>query len=338
MTDLAAVDSEAVAGVVAAAVPFNLPEAISPDSDPYAVYLGRLTGESARAMRGCLDRLARLAVGTGLDDLTVTGYGFPWQHLRYAHTARLLAVLQSQDWSPAYINKHLVALRQVLREAWRLGLMTAEDQSRASDLPAVAGSRLAAGRMLTPQETAALLDACTGDGSSKGGRDAALLAVAYSAGVRRAEIVGLNVDDWHPADRSLRVIGKGNRERRVYLAPWAARYLQGWLRLRGRRATGPLFVRVYKSGKIGTDRLSGQTVADILDERAAQAGTPAASPHDLRRTFISTLLADPQTDLVTVQALAGHASAATTARYDRRADVVRQAAASRLPDPHRASR
>ena len=84
-----------------------------------------------------------------------------------------------------------------------------------------------------------------------------------------------------------------------------------------------------------TDRLSGQTVADILNTRTRLAGTADASPHDLRRTFISTLLSDPKTDLVTVQTLAGHASPATTARYDHRPDQTRQDAVSRLPDPHK---
>ena len=350
----------AVAGpvqpVFAVAVPAGPPA--SPALDPYLVYLGRLTGESRRAMAGCLDRLARLAVqaATGPDGPAgadgphgpdganrpqpplpaVTGLGFPWADLRYAHTARIFALIGEQGWSPAYANKHLSALRQVLKEAWRLGLLSAEDLARASDLPAVAGSRLAAGRMLTPGETAAILDACTAGGTVKGLRDAAVLAVAYSSGCRRAELIALTCDSWTAADRSLTVLGKGNKQRRVYLAPWAATYLQNWLRARGRKPSGPLFVKLYRSGRITDHALSGQSIADILDARSTQAGTPSASPHDLRRTFISTLLADPHTDLVTVQTLAGHASPTTTARYDHRPETTRRDAVSRLPNPHKA--
>ena len=332
--------------VFAVAVPAGPPT--SPALDPYLVYLGRLTGESRRAMAGCLDRLARLAVqaATGPDRPdgahrpnpplpAVTGLGFPWADLRYAHTARIFALIGAQGWSPAYANKHLSALRQVLKEAWRLGLLSAEDLARASDLPAVAGSRLAAGRMLTPIETASILDACTADGTIKGLRDAAVLAVAYSSGCRRAELISLTCDSWTAADRSLTVIGKGNKQRRVYLAPWAATYLQTWLRARGRRPSGPLFVRLYRSGTLTDLPVSGQTIADILETRSHQAGTPSASPHDLRRTFISTLLADPHTDLVTVQTLAGHASPTTTARYDHRPEDTRRDAVSRLPNPHK---
>jgi integrase/recombinase XerD len=78
--------------------------------------------------------------------------------------------------------------------------------------------------------------------------------------------------------------------------------------------------------------MTDQAVAIILQKRAEQAGLAAMSPHDLRRTFVTGLL-DTGADIATVQKLAGHADPATTARYDRRGETAKQAAAALLDLP-----
>lgn len=75
--------------------------------------------------------------------------------------------------------------------------------------------------------------------------------------------------------------------------------------------------------------LTGEAVRQLLRRRAFAAGVPAMSPHDLRRTYAGDLL-DAGADLPAVQQLLGHASPATTSRYERRGDRARRAAAERL--------
>ncbi|NUR93374.1 MAG: tyrosine-type recombinase/integrase, partial [Nonomuraea sp.] len=284
---------------------------VEPARDPYHVYLDSLTSpESRRTMRGCLDRLARLLTG----DEAATGAGQPWHLLRYEHTVRIRTLLTDQGWSAAYVNKHLVALRRVLKESWRLGQTSAEDYARAADLAPVRQSRLPAGHHVPPEVVGAALAAC--DDSIAGVRDRALIAALYSTGCRRAELAGLVLADYDPGARSLRVRGKRDKERLVYLTTDAIGLLERWLALRGSGA-GPLFSPLTKKGGIRARPLSGQGIADILSRRFGEAGAARRTAHDFRRTFIGELL-DAGVDLATAQALVGHASPATTARYDRR--------------------
>jgi len=302
-------------------------------SNPYLVYLATLSGESQRTMRSCLDRLARVLAGVRLDDDAVTGAMVPWWQLRYPHTAALRAVVASNGWSPAHANKHLSALRRVLRESWRLGLMTAEDYQRAADLEPVRGVRPPAGRDVGGDELAALLAACQDD-TPLGARDAAVIATMYATGMRRSEVANLDLADLSLATRVLTIRGKGNKTRLVPVGQAAWPWLMAWLRTRGPKA-GPLFLPVFKGGHVGERRLTSQTVRDVLDRRGVLARLDLpARPHDLRRTLVGDLL-DAGTDLVTVQTLAGHADPRTTSRYDRRSmDTKRDAVdALRLPSP-----
>ena len=194
---------------------------------------------------------------------------------------------------------------------------------------AVRGSRLAAGRALSQAEIAALLRACAADAGPAGRRDAAIIAVGYGGGLRRFEIVALDLADYDRAEGALIVRrGKGNKERRVCLPSDAGRLLDVWLRRR-RGWAGPIFVAMARGPKLLRRRLAPATIARILQARATQAGVAACTPHDLRRSCISDML-DAGEDLPTVQRVAGHASPETTARYDRRGDEALRRAADRL--------
>jgi site-specific recombinase XerD len=255
----------------------------------------------------------------------------PWHQLRYGHTQALRSWL-AEHGSPPAANRHLAALRGVLREAWRLGLMNGEDLARAVDLAGVPGHSLPAGRYVEDGEVRRLVAACLADDSPGGRRDAAVLAVLFVGGLRRAEAVGLDVDDYEPATGVLTVVGKGRRQRRTALPAGGRRAMEAWLSVRG-EAPGALFCPVNKAGRVTVRRLTTQAVYVLVDRRARKAAVGHLSPHDGRRTFASDLF-DAGVDAVQVQGLMGHASLLTTGGYDRRPELARLAAVERLHFPY----
>lgn len=299
------------------------------DQNPALVYLAGLNTESGRrTMRQALDAIAHLVSG-GRADL----YTLDWSALRFQHTQAIRARL-AETYAPATVNKYLSALRGTLKAAWQLGQMTAEDYHRAAAIKSMRSQTLPAGRELTSGEIHALMTACMNDHGPAGARDAALFALLYGGGLRRAEVVALDLDDYNPENGELRVKGKGRKERTAWLTNGAADALADWLAVRGDEP-GPLFLPVNKGGRvIHGQRLTSQAVYNMLRKRARQAGVKEFSPHDLRRTFVSNLL-DAGADIATVQRMAGHANVTTTARYDRRGEAAKRKAAELLHVPYR---
>jgi integrase len=185
----------------------------------------------------------------------------------------------------------------------------------------------------------ALFGACLRDHTPIGARDAALLAVLYGSGLRRAEAAALNAPDYDPESGSLRVrAGKGNKERVCYTAAGERHLLEAWLKARREAgaspSAGPLFVPMLKGGKLRLPlrHLDSRSILDIAQKRAKEAGVKHLTPHDFRRTMIGDLL-DAGADIATVQRLAGHAQVTTTARYDRRGEAAKARAAELLHIP-----
>ena len=139
-------------------------------------------------------------------------------------------------------------------------------------------------------------------------RDAAILELFYSSGLRLAELAELDVRDLDPIGETVRVMGKGSRERIVPVGGLALKALSHY-RHQARVESGPLFLN--KSRK----RLGHRSIWLLLKKYVREAGLPATlSPHKLRHSFATHLL-DNGADLRSVQSLLGHASLTTTQIY-----------------------
>ncbi|MBD2303489.1 tyrosine-type recombinase/integrase [Nostoc sp. FACHB-190] len=279
---------------------------------PAIVYLSTLSPGSKPTMKHSLNLIAQLLTEHQADHLTLN-----WSELRYKHTLALRTAL-IQKYEPATVNRILCALRGVLKQALHSGLIHPIDYARAVDIKSVKVPKELSGRVLSQDELDALMQTCFSDLTPAGFRDAALIAFLRGAGLRRSEVVGLELKDLaHSGDIKLHS-SHPRVDRIVYLSPSAIAIVNDWIEIRT-RTPGPLLCQVNKSGRVVHKRLTPQAVLFILHKRGEQAGIKPFSPHDLRHTFIWDLL-NAGVDIVTVQSLAGLSTPALTARYNLRTE------------------
>lgn len=144
-------------------------------------------------------------------------------------------------------------------------------------------------------------------------RDQAVFELLYGSAIRIGELCGLDVDDIDASRRTVRVIGKGDKERTVPMSAPAARAVETWL-VRGRPGllrghSGPALFLGTRGG-----RLHPTVVRRTLHRRLAELGLPDMGPHGLRHSAATHLL-EGGADLRTVQEILGHSSLATTQVY-----------------------
>jgi len=297
------------------------------DYQAATAYLASL--KSAVGRRGMLSQLRKVARLLGFAEIDQVN----WATLNAANVRAILSALSTQNLAPASIATALNALKGVARAAWERGTLDTETYQRIRSIRPPAGSRLPAGRDIDAGERLALMQTTARDRTPAGVRDAAILAMLIATGMRRAELCALRTSDVDLQSGKLRIIGKGDKERTAYLRNGALRYLRDWLAVRGDEP-GPIFCRINKAGRIFPERaLSTTAMHKIITKRAAEAGLRDITPHDFRRTYAGELL-DAGQDIATVAALLGHASVETTARYDRRGERAKEAAAACISVPY----
>ena len=236
-----------------------------------------------------------------------------------------LAFLRSQKYSKASIARKLASLRSFYRALVRAGriktspVAVVRTPKQDKRLPSCLDESQVEALLAAPR--AALAEAA-GAGNGQGrhdallaARDTAILETIYSAGLRIGELVGLNVHDVDEDDGTLRVLGKGKKERLVPLGTIAADAVEAYLHRREQTfpvGPGPdaaLFVN--KNGA----RLSARSVRRMLEKYLRRIGLPAGvTPHTLRHSFATHML-NRGADLRSVQELLGHKSISTTQIY-----------------------
>lgn len=279
-----------------------------------------------------IEDIGRRKKGVGMDD----AYLFDWSTLRYEHTSKIQTWLMG-TFAPATAQRMIAAVKGTLKAAWRLKQMTSDDYMRAVDLTRIT-TESNVGRMLSPEEIAALLATCARGGPTIGTRDAAILMIMVLYTARRAEVTTIQYSDYtrehKPGIDRIVLHGKGRKDRVSFLQNGEREILNDWLKLRGDEP-GPLFYVVLKSDEIVRRPLAPITIYQTILRRMAKAGIKHATPHDLRRTAISNLL--DITDAVTVAKMAGHSSTATTQKYDKRGEERMIEALGKLHLPFRSS-
>ncbi|TFH54153.1 tyrosine recombinase XerC [Actinomyces viscosus] len=267
-----------------------------------------LSGHTVRAYLADVgDLLSFLGVGEGdtepIDAALAT--------LDLADLREWLATLAASGHSRATLARRSASIRTF--SAWAF-----EEDLLALDVAA----RLRAPRVdnrlpgvLTTQQAEQLLqtaaDLASG-GDSLAVRDLAIIETLYATGVRVSELVGLDVTDLDHSQRTLRVLGKGRKERTVPYGLPAARALEGWLGRRGEVCAPDAGAALFLGAR--GRRIDPRAVRDVVHRLCAAAQVPDLGPHGLRHSAATHVLGGGA-DLRSVQELLGHSSLATTQRY-----------------------
>jgi integrase len=273
------------------------------------------------------ERLLAAVLGTLTAEKTKQAYAaaltefFAWTAGRSEPLSKALletwrGSLLARGLSVSSVNQRLSAVRALLRQAAEHGALAPDEALRLASVANVKQSGQRLGKWLTEKEAGRLLS--TPDPHTRlGRRDRAMLALLVACGVRRDELVRLDVRHLQLREERwvlLDLQGKGRRLRTVPVPHWVKRLLDQWLADSGITG-GPLFRTVRKGGALGPAHALSDDLVYTLVRRAGTAiGHPDLTPHDLRRTC-AKLCRKAGGELEQIQLLLGHASIQTTERY-----------------------
>ena len=225
------------------------------------------------------------------------------------------SVMLDRELSPSTINVKLSAIRSLIGEARRAGVLGAEDASQMTDIPNVQQQGTRLGNWLTREQAKELL-AVPDRSAMKGKRDYVILSLLVGCALRRRELASLYIEDiqmregrWVIAD----LRGKGNRIRTVAVPVWVKQGVNAWLAA-AKIEEGRLLRAVSKGGKLKGEGLSDWAIWSVVEHSAKEIGIERFGAHDLRRTC-AKLCRKAGGDLEQIKFLLGHSSIQTTERY-----------------------
>jgi integrase/recombinase XerC len=237
-------------------------------------------------------------------------HGLCWPQLREASEADLMRftqeLMQNREYQPSAVRRKIAALRSFYGYLKRIGkrldnpALDLEPPKREKLLPNV----------LKEADVEKLLQKSAGWKTKwLNIRDRAIMELLYASGLRRAEITSIKLEHIDLDGRSIRVTGKGRRQRIVFFNHTAADAIKNYLNVRPRSKDSFLFLTNTKR------QLSTRHIWEIFTRiYKVSKLTGKASPHTLRHSFATHLL-ERGADLITIQDLLGHESVATTQIY-----------------------
>jgi site-specific recombinase XerD len=225
------------------------------------------------------------------------------------------AALLDRNLSASTINVKLSAVRKLITEAKRAGVINVEEAAHMTDIPNVRQQGTRLGNWLTKDQAKDLL-AVPDRSTMKGKRDYVILSLLVGCALRRNELAQLDVETiqmregrWVLAD----LCGKGRRIRTVAVPMWVKQGINAWM-IAADVEDGRLLRRVTKAGKPKGEGLSDWAAWSVVEQSAKEIGIEQFGAHDLRRTC-AKLCRKAGGDLEQIKFLLGHSSIQTTERY-----------------------
>lgn len=305
--------------------------------NPFFAYLATQGSDySVINIRSRLNGFAKFMGGSNAET-------FDWSQLTYTSILAYRTYLQHRsqmdpsmkDLKTGSINTIVVALKGIADVCESMNIISTDQAKAIRKIKQLRYYRIPAGRALSRAESKELLSEPDSN-DMKGARDKAIIALMIGCGLRREEVGNLLFEKIDFGRNSITLIGKGNKQRSVFFTPPVRTLLLNWIEYRGQEE-GYLFGKISRGKRVlRLNRpLHPNSVYEIIKSYWAKTSNTLSenknmtsekvSPHDLRRTFATRLIASG-TDIVLVQHLMGHASITTTAKYDRRGEDKMQKA------------
>jgi integrase/recombinase XerC len=229
-----------------------------------------------------------------------------WRDIKVHNMRRFAAVSFAGGLSPRTIQRRLSGARSFMDWLIREGRLKANPVIEIN--APKAKRRLPV--TLDPEQMAQLLNVPGKDTAAL--RDKAIMELLYSSGLRLAELVNLDIGDIDLNDATVRLTGKGNKQRIVPVGRFARKAVAAWLKARAQEANQE--ERAVFTGRRGA-RIHPRTVQAMVRRRATAAGLPQrVHPHLFRHSFATHML-ESSSDLRAVQEMLGHADISTTQVY-----------------------
>jgi integrase/recombinase XerC len=245
-----------------------------------------------------------------LEKLEVTDF----TNLELAHIRSWLANQQVKGGARTTLSRRATSIRLFTKWATKKGYLV---KDVGATLATPKGARTLP-EVLTVADASLAMDAMAARVGEEDGpiakRDAAMLEILYASGARVSELCGLDLEDIDYSRQTIRVLGKGNKERTIPIGNPAMRALEVWLNEGRKSLTSAKSERAVFLGARGK-RIDQRTVRTMVYHAlAALEGVERMGPHALRHSAATHLL-EGGADLRTVQEILGHASLATTQIY-----------------------
>jgi len=282
-----------------------LPAALAEACSGFESYLRDERGRSAHTVRAYVGDARSLCGFAAIREISTPNA------ITLALLRNWLATLTREGCSRATIARRAASVRAFTAWCTRRGLMTVDPGERlaspkaGTQLPVVL-DQSAATRVM---EHAAV---ASDDGAPIAVRDRAIIEMLYATGIRVSELCAIDVRDLDLDRRTVRVTGKGDKQRVVPFGLPASRAVTDWLAIRSDLVGSRSGQAAFLGARGG--RIDPRTVRESVHRLTAQAGVASVSPHALRHSAATHVL-EGGADLRAVQELLGHSSLATTQRY-----------------------
>lgn len=272
--------------------------------EDFRAYLTQERNYSPHTIRAYLDDLAGFVNFLQNQEVEVS-----LEEVAYEDIREWIVHLVGLGISNRAINRKLASLKAYYRFIQRLGIRQSNPLAYHQPLKAEINLRVP----FSQKEMSSALKPAGDKTDFNEVRNLLIIGLLYATGIRRAELVGLELSAIQLESRKLRVLGKGNKERMLPLLPWCIELIEDYLGLRSQIAGADTVANLLITEK-GKPIYPGLVYRVVQDSFRKITGKQTRSPHIIRHTFATHLL-DKGADLMSIKELLGHASLSSTQIY-----------------------